>query len=105
MFLGVQTVTINISQFDKTLGQNVCADFQPAAEQVMETLNPQKTLLEGTKHNQEERWIWVDWGTWVFQDLPVFFLTATQAQRDHETIHTRNFRVQPQAITGSSIVD
>ena len=31
--------------------------------------------------------------------------TATQAQRDHEIIHTRNFRVQPQAIMGSSIVD
>ena len=31
--------------------------------------------------------------------------TATQAQRDHEIIHTRNFRVQPQAIMGSGIVD
>ena len=31
--------------------------------------------------------------------------TATQAQRDHEIFHTRNFRVQPQAIMGSSIVD
>ena len=31
--------------------------------------------------------------------------TATQAQRDHEIIHARNFRVQPQAIMGSSIVD
>ena len=41
----------------------------------------------------------------VYQDLPVFFRTATQAQRDHEIIHTRNFRVQPQAIMGSSIVD
>ena len=30
--------------------------------------------------------------------------TATQAQRDHEIIHARNFRVQPQAIMGSSIV-
>ena len=41
----------------------------------------------------------------VYQDLPVLFWTATQAQRDHEIIHTRNFRVQPQAIMGSSIVD
>ena len=49
--------------------------------------------------------IWVDWGTWVFQDLPVFFWTATQAERYHETIHTRNFRVQPQAIMGSGIVE
>ena len=40
-----------------------------------------------------------------FQDLPVSFWTATQAQRDHEIIHARNFRVQPQAIMGSSIVD
>ena len=31
--------------------------------------------------------------------------TATQAQRDHEIIHARNFRVQPQATMGSSIVD
>ena len=37
--------------------------------------------------------------------LPVFLWTATQAQRDHEIIHTRNFRVQPQAIMGSSIVE
>ena len=34
-----------------------------------------------------------------------FFWTATQAQRDHEIIHARNFRVQPQAIMGSSIVE
>ena len=40
-----------------------------------------------------------------FQDLPVFLQTATQAQRDHEIIQTRNFRVQPQAIMGSGIVD
>ena len=40
-----------------------------------------------------------------YQDLPVFLRTATQAQRDHEIIHARNFRVQPQAIMGSSIVD
>ena len=33
------------------------------------------------------------------------FWTATQAQRDHEIIHARNFRVQPQATMGSSIVD
>ncbi|KRY04460.1 hypothetical protein T12_4294 [Trichinella patagoniensis] len=44
-------------------------------------------------------------GTWVFQRLPVFLWTATQAQRDHEIIHARNFRVQPQATMGSSIVD
>ena len=37
--------------------------------------------------------------------LPVFFWTATQAQRDHEIIHTRNFRMQLQATMGSSIVD
>ena len=34
-----------------------------------------------------------------------FFWTATQAQRDHGIIHTRNFCVQPQAIMGSGIVD
>ena len=38
-------------------------------------------------------------------DCLIFFWTATQAQRDHEIIHARNFRVQPQAIMGSSIVD
>ena len=38
-------------------------------------------------------------------DCLFFFWTATQAQRDHEIIHTRNFRVQPQAIMGSGIVD
>ena len=38
-------------------------------------------------------------------DLPVFFSTATQAQRDHEIFQTRNFRVQPQAIMGSGIVE
>ena len=37
--------------------------------------------------------------------LAVFFWTATQVQRDHEIIHARNFRVQPQAIMGSSIVE
>ena len=41
----------------------------------------------------------------VYQDLPIFFRTATQVQRDHKIIHARNFRVQPQAIMGSSIVD
>ena len=30
---------------------------------------------------------------------------ATQAQRDHKIIHARNFRVHPQAIMGSSIVE
>ena len=40
-----------------------------------------------------------------YQDLPVFFRTATQAQRDHKIIHASNFRVQPQAIMGSGIVD
>ena len=49
--------------------------------------------------------IWVDLGTWVFQRLPISLWTATQAQRDHEIIHARNFRVQPQATMGSSIVD
>ena len=32
-------------------------------------------------------------------------MDATQAQRDHKIIHARNFRVQPQAIMGSSIVE
>ena len=41
----------------------------------------------------------------VYQDLPIFFRTATQAQRDHKIFQTRNLRVQPQAIMGSSIVD
>ena len=41
----------------------------------------------------------------VYQDLPVFFWTATQAQRDHKIIHARNFRVQPHATMGSGIVD
>ena len=41
----------------------------------------------------------------VYQDFPVLFWTATQAQRDHKIIHARNFRVQPQAIMGSSMVD
>ena len=38
-------------------------------------------------------------------DFLFFFWTATQARRDHEIIRTRNFRVQPQAIMGSGIVD
>ena len=38
-------------------------------------------------------------------DCLFFFWTATQAQRDHEIIHTRKFRVQPQPTMGSSIVD
>ena len=38
--------------------------------------------------------------------IAYFYLwTATQAQRDHEIIHARNFHVQPQATMGSSIVD
>ena len=37
--------------------------------------------------------------------IACFLWTATQAQRDHEIIHARNFRVQPQAIMGSSIVE
>ena len=40
-----------------------------------------------------------------YQDLHLFLRTATQAQRDHEISQTRNFRVQPHAIMGSSIVD
>ena len=35
----------------------------------------------------------------------IILWTATQAQRDHEIIHARNFRVQPQATMGSSIVE
>ena len=35
----------------------------------------------------------------------ILLWTATQAQRDHEIIHTRNFCLQPQATMGSSIVD
>ena len=37
--------------------------------------------------------------------LSVCIRTATQAQRDHKIIHARNFRVQPQAIMGSGIVE
>ena len=35
----------------------------------------------------------------------VLLWIATQAQRDHKIIHARNFRVQPQAIMGSGIVE
>ena len=37
--------------------------------------------------------------------IACFLWTTTQAQRDHKIIHARNFRVQPQAIMGSSIVN
>ena len=44
-----------------------------------------------------------------FLEIPgyrvILLWTATQAQRDHKIIHARNFRVQPQAIMGSSIVE
>ena len=39
------------------------------------------------------------------QDLPIFLRTATQALRDHKIFQTGNFRVQPQAIMGSGIVE
>ena len=49
--------------------------------------------------------IWVDWLR-APGDRPVLSIWfATQAQRDHKIIHARNFRVQPQAIMGSSIVE
>ena len=38
-------------------------------------------------------------------DCMFLLWTATQAQRDHEIIHARNIRVQPQAIMVSSLVD
>ena len=45
----------------------------------------------------------------IFLEIPgyrvILLWTATHAQRDHEIFHTRNFRVQPHAIMGSSIVD
>ena len=45
----------------------------------------------------------------VFLEIPgyrvILLWTATQAQRDHEIIHARNFRVQPKDIMGSSIVE
>ena len=45
----------------------------------------------------------------VFLEIPgyrvILLWTATQAERDHKIIHARNFRVQPQAIMGSSIVE
>ena len=37
--------------------------------------------------------------------VSVCIRSATQAQRDHKIIHARNFRVQPQAIMGSSIAE
>ena len=59
--------------------------------------------------------IWVDClsGTWRIQCCPrisqsthvIILRSATQAQRDHKIIHARNFRVQPQAIMGSGIVE
>ena len=68
--------------------------------------------------------IWVDWfghpgvpsglpghleNPVLSLDIPGFCViilrSATQAQRDHKIIHARNFRVQPQAIMGSSIVE
>ena len=54
--------------------------------------------------------IWVDWlqGTWRIQCCPrksrrnrvIIIWNATQAQRDHKTIHARNFYVQPQCHYG-----
>ena len=52
-------------------------------------------------------------GTWRIQCCPritqntrvIILWFTTQAQRDHKIIHARNFRVQPQAIKGSSIVE
>ena len=74
-----------------------------------------RLLINGLLKVATKTHIWVDWGTWGTQLLPVFLeilgyrvilvWTATQAQRDHEIIHARNFRVQPQAIMGSSIVE
>ena len=49
--------------------------------------------------------IWVDWLR-APGDRPVLSIWfATQAQRHHKIIHARNFRVQPQAIMGSGIVE
>ena len=43
---------------------------------------------------------------WKSRGYRVIILwNATQAQRDHKIIHARNFRVQPQAIIVSSIVE
>ena len=45
----------------------------------------------------------------VFLEIPgyrvILLWTATQAQRDHKIFQTGNFRVQPHATMGSSIVD
>ena len=60
--------------------------------------------------------IWVDWGTWLFQDclsrhlgrqgLPVFFYGPPPRLKGIiRLFHARNFRVQPHAIMGSSIAD
>ena len=59
--------------------------------------------------------IWVDflWAPRAIQCYPrrsrgihvIILWFATQAQWDHYVIHARNFRVQPQAIMGSGIVD
>ena len=64
-----------------------------------------RLLINGLLKVATKTHILVDSGTWVFQDCLFFFWTATQLQRDHEIIHARNFRVQPQAIMGSSIVE
>ena len=37
--------------------------------------------------------------------LSVCIRSATQAQREHKSVHARNFRLQPQAIMGSSIAE
>ena len=59
--------------------------------------------------------IWVDWfvDTWGTQYCPrrsqgtrvIILWNATQAQRDHNIIHARNFCVQPHAIMGSGKVE
>ena len=59
--------------------------------------------------------IWVDCLFWAPGEssvvlgypgvIPIILRSATQAQRDHKIIHARNFRVQPQAIMGSRIVE
>ena len=50
--------------------------------------------------------IWVDcWFRAPGLYRVILLWSATQAQRDHKIIHARNFRVQPQAIMGTSIVE
>ena len=52
-------------------------------------------------------------GTWRIQCCPrisrstcvIILRSATQAHRELRYFHARNFRVQPQAIMGSSIVE